>query len=151
MRSALHIRRRASREPAQTHRVSVCIMSHIVKLRAMTLSSFSRRVSSKVNPALKMETATGRVLGQQCTRMSPIRSSLWINGCALPTSSGTFMSTLLCGTKLLTWSFTNPRACVAASLCATETSELPETFDTAFPVNVDDQSYLYSAVWTRFP
>lgn len=46
-------------EGEKTHTVSVCIISHIVRLRATTLSSFSRRVSSKVNPALNRDTATG--------------------------------------------------------------------------------------------
>ena len=33
-------------------------MSHMVRFRAITLSSFSRRVSSSVRPALNNETAT---------------------------------------------------------------------------------------------
>lgn len=62
----------------QTYSVNVCIISHMVRLRATTLLSFSRRVSSSVRPALKSETATGNTKNNiSMPRMLRLRLSDW--------------------------------------------------------------------------
>ena len=43
-------------------------MSHMVRFKAITLSSFSRRVSSSVRPALNNETATCQIVSDIPTR-----------------------------------------------------------------------------------
>ena len=52
-------------------------MSHMVRFKAITLSSFSRRVSSSVRPALNNETATCIVVNTKT--YSEMRSSRTLN------------------------------------------------------------------------